>query len=270
MRKLVHRVLMATFACAGLLSCGGSDSSATPPVAGECTAGPTKRVLFVGNSQIAVQNLPMIVSSLSQSAPAACPRIESTAISVGGSNLRDVWQGGQVQAALATRSYDVVVLAESIDLVFPQDTGYPADFDTYARLLIAAARNAGTRPILYATPNIDVADREAAFQGMATPQLALGRELGVTVATGGLAWLRVWGEVPTVKLHDTDLSHPGYLGSTLSSLVIYAAINDATPIGLTAMPDTDYCRPDCPLIEPTLAAVFQRHAWDEYLANVRR
>lgn len=263
-------MLIATLACAGLVSCGGSGGSTTPTVSGECTAGPTKRVLFVGNSQIAVQNLPMIVASLSQSAPAACPRIESTAIVVGGGNLRDAWQGGQVQAALATRSYDVVVLAESIDLVFPQDTGYPADFNTYARLLIAAARNAGTRPILYATPNVDISDREAAFQGMATPQLALGRELGVTVATGGLAWLRVWREVPTVRLHDTDLSHPSYLGSTLSSLVIYAAINDATPIGLAAMPDTDYCRPNCPLIAPSLAAVFQRHAWDEYLANGRR
>lgn len=251
-------------------ACGGS-SSTTPVVqGGSCNGGASKRVLFVGNSQLEVQNVPMIVSSLAASAPANCPRIESTSIFIGGGNLRDAWNDGRVRTELASGRFDTVVLAESIDLVFPQDPGYPRDFDTYARLLIAAARNAGVRPILYATPNINVVDREAAFRGMAEPQLALGRELGVVVATGGLAWLRVWQELPSLKLHYVDDAHPGYMGATLSGLVIYAAINDASPIGLTPMPQTDFCSPNCELIAASVAAVFQRNAWAEYLENGRR
>lgn len=227
-------------------------------------------MLFVGNSQLQVQNLPNVVSSLAASAPSECPRIQSTSIFMGGGNLRDAWNDGRVQTALASGAYDTVVLAESIDLVFPQDPGYPRDFDTYARLLVAAARNAGVRPIFYATPNVNVSDRETAFRGMAEPQLALGRELGVVVATGGLAWLRVWRELPDLTLHEPDGSHPNYPGATLSGLVLYAAINDASPIGLAAMPASDYCAPNCEPIAASLAAVFQRNAWAEYLENGRR
>jgi hypothetical protein len=224
--------------------------------------------LFIGNSQFAVQNLPMIVASLSQSGHLSCPRIEATYAYA--DNLRSGWATPSIRESIASRRFSDVVLAESIDLIFPQDAGYPRDSEPNTRLFVDAIRQAGARPLLYATPSIDIATRVEDFRNMAQPQLDLGRALGVTVATGGLAWLRVWQQLPNLDLFSSDRQHPGYLGAVLSGLVLFAALNDTTPEGLSAMPATDFCGNNCTPISASLAALFQRAAWDEYLTNGRR
>ena len=241
------------------------------PMSGEaCTPGPARRVLFVGNSQIQFWALPRIVASLAASADPACPRITVGEVAVGGANLQDLWNTGRLEPAIRSGDYDTVVIAESIDLTFSTPDPFPALFNTYARRIITTAREAGVTPILYATPNLDGADRVMTFRGMAEPQLALGRELDVVVATGGLAWLRAWSAHPTLDLHHTDRGHPNFVGSYLSALVLYAAILDARPVGLTNAPVTDCTDGPCTPITTEFAAELQQIAWDEYLANGRR
>ena len=235
-----------------------------------CTPGPTRRVLFVGNSQIQFWALPRIVASLAESAGPQCPRITVSEVALGGANLADLWNAGRLEPAIRSGDYDVVVIAESIDLTFLAPDPFPARFETYARRIIATAREAGVTPILYASPNVDGVDRVRTFRGMADPQLALGRELNVVVATGGLAWLRVWEANPALDLHHTDRGHPNFVGSYLSALVLYAAILDARPVGLTNAPRTDCTDGPCTPITPEFAAELQGIAWDEYLANGRR
>lgn len=235
-----------------------------------CGAGGNLRVLFVGNSQIEVQNLPQIVSSIASSAPANCPRISVGTVALGGANLGDLWNAGQVQVALRSRNYDAVVIAESIDLADRGDARYPNDFYDYARRMVDLARSLGVTPILYATPNMITPFMEAGFADMATPNAVLGKTAGVTVATGGLAWYRAWASLPGLRLHDVDDSHPSYVGSVLSGYVLYAAITNASPIGLSANPFTDYCGSGCPVISASTAAVLQQAAWDEYLTNGRK
>jgi hypothetical protein len=239
---------------------------AAPEPGAGCTGGPAQRVLFVGNSQIEVQNVPLMVSSLAAGAPAACPRIEASSIAVGGANLRDLWQTGRVEAALASGQYDAVVIAESIDLVDGHSPGYPQAFDDVSTAIVDAAKAYGVRPILYATPSVDSVRLWSEFSIMATRNADAGLRLDVPVAHGGLAWLRAYSALPGTYLHGADRSHANYVGATLSSLVLYATITNASPIGLAAMPQSD-CSPSCPEIDSATAAVLQQLAWDEYLAS---
>lgn len=248
------------------------DASIDVPL-GACSgqAGRTLRTLMVGNSQIYYQNLPKLLSDLSESGPRSCPRIAAEPFTRGGQNLMRLWEEGDSQGrkladVLAKTRYDVVVIAESIDLVElpPPKT----QFVEYANIMIDAIRASGARPILYATPYSDQ-EGHTGFVEMAEPQLALGKERAVTVAAGGLAWLRVWKELPSVVLHHADHSHPGPKGSLVSAMVIYSAITRATPIGLTTEPPID-CVGPCPKVTEIEGAVFQNAAWEEAKATSLR
>jgi hypothetical protein len=254
-----------------LAACGAGSSTAPQVQGGGCDSGGTRNVLFIGNSQLDVGNLPKTVESLSQSAPASCARIVATKVTMGGGNLRDLWESGRVEPAILSARYDTIVIAESIDLVEPQDDGYPAAFGDYARRMVDASRAVGARPILFATASALTPNVREQFLGMAQAQLELGGQLGVTVATGGLAWLRIWDQNPSVRLHDTDNAHPNYAGNVLSSLVVYAAILDVSPIGLIDNPVSDcIAATGCFNLPRQLAAAFQQAAWSEYLSNGRR
>jgi hypothetical protein len=241
---------------------------------GACAGPPgrTLRTLIVGNSQIYFFDLPKILSDVSRSAPAACPRIAAEGFTRGGQNLRSLWEDGDalgrdLVTVLRDGHYDVVVLSECIDLV---ELPPPKEqFVTYATKMIDAVRATGARPVLYASPYPNQ-EGHFGFVEMAAPQLELGRRLDVTVAAAGLAWLRVWRELPSIVLHHVDDAHPGPNGSLISAMVLYAAITRATPIGLTTSPPIEcyrgMCPPD-PLVTPHEGEVFQRAAWEEAMAT---
>lgn len=228
----------------------------------EGASGRTLDVLFVGNSQIDFWNMAQLVSSLSESAPASCPRIVGRKHTMGGANLRDLWDRGGLEAEIATGDHDVIVITESIDLADLRPE-FPALFLDYGTRAVEASRAAGSRPIFYATGYIERADRFG-FAEMAEPQIELGAELGVEVATGGLAWLRAWDADPTLDLYHSDRGHPGFVGSYLSALVIWATVMGASPIGLTNTPVTDCTDGPCTPISESLAAELQRHADAEW------
>ncbi len=247
----------------------GVDAPVDAPIAvgGLCDGAPgrTLDVLFVGNSQIDVWNMARLVSSLSESAPAGCPRVVGTKHTMGGANLRDLWENTGLEADIATGDYDVVVITESIDLADSRPA-FPALFVDYGTRVVEASRAADARPVFFATGYVERADRFG-FAEMADPQLALGAELDVEVATGGLAWLRAWERDPTLDLYHSDRGHPGFVGSYLSGLVIWATLMDASPIGLTNMPATDCTEGPCAPISAALAADLQRAADEEWRAR---
>lgn len=228
-------------------------------------------VLFIGNSQIDVSDLPQVVSELSAGAPAGCARIVPATFTLGGANLRDLWEttrigGLSLAETIATGRYDIVVAAESIDLAEYRPAPFPALFVDYATRIIEASRAAGALPLLYATPYVDAPDRSG-FHAMADPQIALGAALGVGVAAGGLAWLRVWDELPGLDLYAADDAHPGCLGTYVSALVLWAAITHGSPIGLPQDIEIDYGVGTCPPISDAQADVFQRAARAQELAT---
>jgi hypothetical protein len=246
-----------------------------PPPLGTCTgpAGQTVRTLIVGNSQIYFWDLPRLVTELSATAPPECPRIAADGFTRGGQNLERLWnhgdsEGRNLEVTIREGKYDVVVIAESIDLIeLPPPM---TRFVTFANRVIDAARASGAKPILYATPYADQHGHRG-FLEMAEPQLELAAARDVPVAAGGLAWLRVWQELPEIDLHHPDHAHPGYKGSIVSAMVIYAVITRGTPLALT--PTQTDCEPRpgeheaCPAITPTELDVFRRAAWAEATAT---
>jgi hypothetical protein len=172
--------------------------------------------------------------------------------------------GRRLSTVLASGAYDYVVIAESIDLVVFRPP-YPARFREDGTRIALAARAGGAVPIFYATPYVEAPDTSG-FHGMADPQIALGRELGVSVARGGLAWLRVWAERPAMDLYDPDRAHPGYRGSYTSACTIVSAITGGSPIGLAYRMSIPCHSTFCPPITADEAAVLQGAAWAEHLA----
>lgn len=224
--------------------------------------GRTLDVMFVGNSQIDVWNMARLVSSLSESAPPGCPRVVGRKHTRGGANLRDLWETTGLELDITDTTPDVVVITESIDLADSRPA-FPALFIDYGTRVVEASRSVGARPIFYATGYVELPDRFG-FTEMAEPQLALGEELDVEVATGGLAWLRAWEVDPSLDLYHSDRAHPGFHGSYLSALVIWATLMHASPIGLTNTPVTDCTEGPCAPISEALAATLQRVADDEW------
>ena len=74
----------------------------------EADAGPL-RVLFVGNSLTATNDLPSFVASL---AKRGGRRVQVGSVTAGGYNLEDHWNDGRALAALRTRAWDVVVMQQ--------------------------------------------------------------------------------------------------------------------------------------------------------------
>jgi hypothetical protein len=237
-----------------------------PPL-GEClgTEGVVLRTLIIGNSNIYYWDLPRLLSVLSRSAPSSCPRVDAEGFTRGGQNLMRLWEDGDslgrdLATTIRAGGYDVVVISESIDLL-ELDPPF-TQFVSYATRIVEAARAVNARPILYASPYVDQPGH-AGFVEMATPQIDLGVRLGVRVATPGLAWLRVWERLPDVFLHHTDHSHPGFKGSLISSMHLYAVMTRGSPMGMTMAPAVDCHDEPCPTVGDAEGVVFREAAWAE-------
>lgn len=70
---------------------------------------PSLRVLFVGNSLTATNDLPAVVATLARSSGR---KLEYQTVAFGGYSLEDHWNQGDARAALASRKWDVVVMQQ--------------------------------------------------------------------------------------------------------------------------------------------------------------
>ena len=96
----LRRIAVSLGLAAALLGCASS--------AGAVDA-PPLRVLFVGNSLTATNDLPGRVAGL---AAATGRRLEYEAITFGGFSLEDHWNQGDARAALATGRWNVVIMQQ--------------------------------------------------------------------------------------------------------------------------------------------------------------
>jgi hypothetical protein len=99
---------------------------------------PGLRVLFVGNSLTASNDLPAEVARL---AAAGGRRIEYRAVVWAGFNLEDHWNVGEARSALATRNFDVVVMQQGPSALLESQI----DLQLWAKRWADEARAVGTR-----------------------------------------------------------------------------------------------------------------------------
>ena len=202
------------------------------------------RILFVGNSFTARNNLPGLLKGL---ADARGIDLEHKLISAGGASLRQHLNAGKALEAIATGGFDTVVLQEQSTLPIKS----PARFRDSARDFHAAIKEAGARTALYLT----WARRNAPDTQQALTDAYAGSavELGATLVPVGLVWEGFLSRYDEPVLHDQDNSHPTPAGSYLAACVFLIALLSEDPVGI-----------DVPVkgLDADTAALLRQAAWD--------
>jgi hypothetical protein len=202
------------------------------------------RILFVGNSFTARNNLPGLLKGL---AGARGIDLEHKLISAGGASLRQHLNAGAALDAIATGGFDTVVLQEQSTLPIKS----PARFRESARDFDAAIKQAGARTALYET----WARRNAPETQRALTDAYAGSavELGATLVPVGMVWERFLADHEQPVLHDADNSHPALAGSYLAACVFLIALLAEDPVGI-----------EVPVkgLEAATAALLRQAAWD--------
>lgn len=193
--------------------------SAIVALAGDASAGPQAlRVLFVGKSLTATNDLPAHVAAL---ADASGRRLEYRMAAFGGYDLEDHWHQGEARAALASGRWDVVVMQQGPSAL-PESQ---VDLRRWATRFADEARAAGVRPALLtvwpesyrqdALPEVIVSYRRAAVAARAE------------VLPAGAAWQAAWRCKPRTSLYGPDGFHPSRLGTYAAALVTYGRLFEA-------------------------------------------
>jgi hypothetical protein len=176
------------------------------------------RVLFVGNSLTAANDLPGTVAAIAR---ARHVTIETRTFAPGGYALEDHWAAGDALAALRAGGWDAVVLQQG-----PSSLQESRDnLIEWSKRWADEARAHGTRPALLTVwPE---SARSYVFADVVRNYHDAAVAAGAGLFPAGLAWRRVLAK--GVKLYGPDGFHPSPLGSYLAALVVYAGLTGELP-----------------------------------------
>lgn len=197
-----------------------------------------KRILFIGNSYTAANNLPIMVRTLASTAGLPTPFV--LAVTPGGQNFKGHLSYAATQNAIAAGNWDVVILQnQSQEPAFAEiDAQHRADMLHGAAELCRRIRikSPNARIFLYETWA-----RHASYWDGHTPrgeganpsemQARLRKWYGITaqqnqaaVIPVGDAWENQYAQPTALRLHAGDNSHPALTGSYLAALMIVGTI----------------------------------------------
>jgi len=201
----VTRRLLALLGAA--LALGAPSAAATGPG--------SLRVLFVGNSLTATNDLPAYVAGL---ADASGRKLEYRMITVGGYNLEDHWHLGEARRALASRSWDYVVMQQGPSAL-PESQ---VNLQAWAIRFADEARSKGTRPALMTVwPE---SYRQAALPDVIKSYRRAAGAAGAELLPAGAAWQEAWRCDRRVGLYGGDGFHPSPTGTYAAALVVYGRL----------------------------------------------
>jgi hypothetical protein len=208
------RMRIAVLALA-VLALGGKAEAAPPP---------PLRVLFVGNSLTATNDLPGMVAALGKAS--RFRDVEVRTLAPGGWSLEDHWRLGEAPRVLASQQWDAIVLQQGPSAL-PESQ---VNLRTWATRIAAEARERGTRPALFTVwPE---SYRFAVFTDVLASYRNAARAARAELFPAGDAWRAAWRRDPKLPLYGPDGFHPSRLGSYLAAVVIYAGLVKAPPVGL--------------------------------------
>ena len=173
------------------------------------------RVLFIGNSFTARNNVPDLVAQLAQSRG---KQLQHRLISAGGASLRMHWNKGDAQKAIQQTRYDYVVLQEQSTLPIKN----PLRMHENIRLFDQAIKASGAKTALYLTWARQNAPETQ--KAITNAYMAIGEELGAAIVPVGVAWHNFIRKHSQPLLHDADKSHPTLAGSYLAACVFFAVL----------------------------------------------
>jgi hypothetical protein len=204
---------------------------ASLPSGATCT-----RILFVGNSYTAVNDLPTMFATLAWSGG---HHVDTGALDPGGATLADHVSAPETTATLGSSRWNIVVLQDQSEQPASdyarQTEMYPA-----ARQLVALVRAAGARPVYYVTfahrdgwPEYGLSTYAAMQAAIDVGYRGIAAEQQATVAPVGDAWAVVVAREADPALWQADGSHPTTKGTYLAACVFYASVFGQSPVGLS-------------------------------------
>jgi hypothetical protein len=181
------------------------------------------KVLFVGNSYTYFENLPHIVSLMSNSAKTKLITQKSTR---GGAKLSDHWRGVtglKSKEIISKGNFDVVVLQEhSMGILNEKDS-----VKMYVKLFCDLIRSKGAKPYIYLTWARENAPQNQAI--ISNAYFEIGKENNAEVVPVGDAWALAKQIRPEIKLFDLDGTHPSKYGTFLAACLFTKALSLSMP-----------------------------------------
>lgn len=216
-RRLLVGLGLVTLVLPGT-ACAQSATPFEPPAADG-----SLRVLFIGNSLTAFNDLPGMLYSLLQVGGAEDVTIE--AIARPNYGLEDHW-GQQATHDAIAEGWDVVVLQQG-----PSATEGRPSLLEYSEIFAAPIREAGAVPALYMVWPAEA--RSFDFPGVSDSYADAADRIGGLLFPAGEAWLAAWKIDPDLELYGPDRFHPSPLGTYLAALVMYEQLTGDDPRALT-------------------------------------
>jgi hypothetical protein len=178
------------------------------------------RILFIGNSFTARNDLPELIADLAAARGIA---LEHRLLSIGGASLRTHWNRGEAQAMIESGGFQYVVLQEQSTLPIKN----AARMRDNVLLFDSVIRDAGAKTVLYMTwARKNAPDTQGAIT---RAYESIGRETKALVVPVGEVWRAFLRKHNTPVLHDKDQSHPTLAGSYLAACVFVSSLFGANP-----------------------------------------
>ncbi|MDD2411861.1 MAG: T9SS type A sorting domain-containing protein [Bacteroidales bacterium] len=204
----------------------------------------SKRVLFIGNSYTAVNNLPQIVSELATSAG---DHLIFDSNTPGGQTFQGHSTNSISLQKIMSGNWDFVVLQEQSQLPSFPDWQVQASVFPYAKILdsLIHAYNPCGETMFYMTWGRKNGDADncpswpplCTYEGMDSllylRYMMMAEENNALVSPVGAVWKYLRQNHPHIELYSSDESHPSLAGSYAAACCFYTSIFRKDPMSIT-------------------------------------
>jgi hypothetical protein len=207
-------------AAIAFLSRFAGPTSAPPKRLAEVSEQKVVRVLFLGNSLTASNDLPAVVQAMAR---AGGVRFVYKALTPGGASLEDQWQASPARRLLTGARWDYVVLQQG-------PSSQPEGRDHLRRWALRwadLARAQGATPALYMVWPFQGQTDGFRLVSQSYREAAIASKSRLLPA--GEAWAEAVLSQPTVPLYSADGLHPTVAGTYLAALVITRGLTGVAP-----------------------------------------
>ena len=184
------------------------------------------RVLFIGNSLTASNDLPGMFEAVAKSA--GVEGVTQRAIAAGGLSLEDHWARGAARRAIQDGSWTHVVLQQGPSSL-PESQALLREF---VKKFAAEARARGARVVMYGVwpPRV----RLEALDAVTRSYTRAAADADGSLVAVGEGWRAAWRRDASLPLYGADDFHPSPLGTYVAALMFVERLTGRTPIGLPA------------------------------------
>ncbi len=185
-----------------------------------------RRLLFIGNSLTASNDLPSLVQQLYVTLKQPKPFVE--AIVMGGASLGDHWQSGSnIKDRIITGKWDYIILQQGPSSLASSQKEFLQDMATAKPWL----KQSKSMPCLFMVwPDVN---RHRFFPQVRDAYANAAKAVDGRFLPAGLALQHVREQAPNLQLF-TDTLHPNQLGTYLAAYVITAKLTGSKPEQLPA------------------------------------